>query len=59
VTPAIDLDCEHGIRAIEVEDVHAGGVLASKLEASGPLAELAPQYDFRQRHLLTQLACTF
>ena len=49
--PAIDLNGQLQPRAVEVENVKARRVLASKLEAAGSLAEMLPQEALGHAHV--------
>ena len=51
---AVNFDCKVRLKADEVQNVGAGGMLAAELQSLRPFAELAPQEDFRKRHLPAQ-----
>jgi hypothetical protein len=53
---AIDFDEQSDLQSGEVRDVPAYGKLLAKLHAAGLAAQLAPQQNFRQRHLPAELS---
>ena len=53
----VNLDCQAGIRAEEVEYVRSRRMLPPELETVRALAKHLPENDFRQGHRATKLAC--
>ena len=51
----IDFDDQHGLAAVEVNDVRPDGVLTAEFEAAGAFAKLLPKKHLRQAHFLPQL----
>ena len=59
VRASVDLDRQPSYRAVEVEDVDSGRVLAPEFQALGAFAQLTPEEALGQGHLAAELARAF